>query len=74
MLNLVGYRAIDNLSIEKGYRHWHADIRDDDTPLEAVLAFTCKMKSGISFLGRDRLEKQKAEGLPKKLACFTIDE
>jgi len=69
-----GYRAIDNLSIEKGYRHWHADIRDDDTPLEGGLGFTCKLKSDVEFLGRDVLEEQKKNGLMKKLACFTIDE
>ncbi|XP_072422224.1 sarcosine dehydrogenase, mitochondrial isoform X2 [Chiloscyllium punctatum] len=70
----AGYRAIDSLSIEKGYRHWHADLRSDDTPLEAGLAFTCKLKSNIPFLGREVLEKQKAEGLFKRLVCFTIDE
>ncbi|XP_067868103.1 sarcosine dehydrogenase, mitochondrial [Heterodontus francisci] len=70
----AGYRAIDSLSIEKGYRHWHADLRSDDTPLEAGLAFTCKLKSQIPFLGREALEKQKTEGLFKRLLCFTIDE
>ncbi|XP_078406384.1 sarcosine dehydrogenase, mitochondrial isoform X1 [Cetorhinus maximus] len=70
----AGYRAIDSLSIEKGYRHWHADLRSDDTPLEAGLAFTCKLKSQVPFLGREALEKQKAEGLFKRLLCFTIDE
>ncbi|XP_028273006.1 sarcosine dehydrogenase, mitochondrial [Parambassis ranga] len=69
-----GYRAIDSLSIEKGYRHWHADLRPDDTPLEAGLAFTCKLKSSIPFQGRDRLEKQKEEGLKRRIICFTIDE
>ncbi|XP_062269284.1 sarcosine dehydrogenase, mitochondrial [Platichthys flesus] len=69
-----GYRAIDSLSIEKGYRHWHADLRPDDTPLEAGLAFTCKLKSSIPFLGRDRLEEQKKEGLRRRIVCFTIDE
>ncbi|GAA6231923.1 sarcosine dehydrogenase, mitochondrial [Lates japonicus] len=69
-----GYRAIDSLSIEKGYRHWHADLRPDDTPLEAGLVFTCKLKSSIPFQGRDRLEKQKEEGLRRRIVCFTIDE
>ncbi|XP_047425907.1 sarcosine dehydrogenase, mitochondrial [Mugil cephalus] len=69
-----GYRAIDSLSIEKGYRHWHADLRPDDTPLEAGLGFTCKLKSSIPFQGRDRLEKQKEEGLRRRIVCFTIDE
>lgn len=69
-----GYRAIDSLSSEKGYRHWHADLRCDDTPLEAGLAFTCKLKSNIPFLGREALERQKEEGIRKRLVCFTIDE
>uniref|UniRef100_A0AAQ5X9N4 Sarcosine dehydrogenase, mitochondrial n=1 Tax=Amphiprion ocellaris TaxID=80972 RepID=A0AAQ5X9N4_AMPOC len=69
-----GYRAIDSLSIEKGYRHWHADLRPDDTPLEAGLAFTCKLKSSIPFQGRDKLEKQKEEGLRRRIVCFTTDE
>lgn len=69
-----GYRAIDSLSIEKGYRHWHADLRPDDTPLEAGLAFTCKLKSSVPFQGRDMLEKQKEEGLKRRIVCFTTDE
>ncbi|XDC52463.1 hypothetical protein R6Z07M_003645 [Ovis aries] len=70
----AGYRAIDSLSIEKGYRHWHADLRADDSPLEAGLAFTCKLKSSVPFLGREALEKQRAEGLRRRLVGFTLDE
>ncbi|KAJ8286596.1 hypothetical protein GJAV_G00040960 [Gymnothorax javanicus] len=70
----AGYRAIDSLSIEKGYRHWHADLRPDDTPLEAGLAFTCKLKSSIPFQGRDVLEAQRKQGLRRRIVCFTIDE
>ncbi|XP_015921050.1 sarcosine dehydrogenase, mitochondrial [Parasteatoda tepidariorum] len=73
-LKNAGYRAIDSLSIEKGYRHWHGDLRMDDTPLEAGLGFTCKLKTETPFLGRLAVEKQKKEGLKKKLACFTIDD
>uniref|UniRef100_W5M476 Sarcosine dehydrogenase n=1 Tax=Lepisosteus oculatus TaxID=7918 RepID=W5M476_LEPOC len=70
----AGYRAIDSLSLEKGYRHWHADLRPDDTPLEAGLAFTCKLKGSVPFLGRRALEEQKAEGLRRRIVCFTINE
>ncbi|XP_032721473.1 sarcosine dehydrogenase, mitochondrial [Lontra canadensis] len=70
----AGYRAIDSLSIEKGYRHWHADLRPDDSPLEAGLAFTCKLKSAVPFLGRAALEQQRAEGLRRRLLCLTVDE
>ena len=57
-----------------GYRHWHEDLRADDTPLESGLAFTCKLKSDIPFLGREALELQKKEGLRKRIACFTVDK
>lgn len=70
----AGYRAIDSLSIEKGYRHWHMDLRFEDDPLEAGLAFTCKLKSPIDFLGRKRLEEKKKAGLQKRIACFTIED
>lgn len=70
----AGYRAIDSLSIEKGYRHWHADLRSDDSPLEAGLAFTCKLKTSVPFLGREALEKQRATGLRRRLVCLTVEE
>lgn len=68
----AGYRAMDSLSIEKGYRHWHADLRLDDTPLEARLSFTCKLNSEVPFLGRSALVAQKKQGLRKWLCCFTL--
>ena len=70
----AGYRAIDSLSAEKGYRHWHADLRPDDTPLESGLGFTCKLKTDIPFLGREALEKQKKEGIKKKLITITLND
>ena len=68
----AGYRALDSLSIEKGYRHWHEDLRSDDNPLEAGLGFVCKLKTDIPFLGREVLEN--LNGLRKRLCCFTLDE
>jgi len=69
----AGYRAIDSLSIEKGYPHWHQEVRLDDTPLEAGLMFTCKLKSDTDFLGRAALEKKRQLGARKKKVCFTLD-
>lgn len=70
----VGYRAMDSLSLEKGYPHWHADVRTEDNPLEACLAFTCKLKSGTDFLGRRRLEEIRSEGgARKRKVCFTVE-
>jgi hypothetical protein len=44
-----------------GCRHWHEDLRPDDTPLESGLAFICKLKSGIDFQGKDALVRQQKE-------------
>jgi 4-methylaminobutanoate oxidase (formaldehyde-forming) len=48
-----GYRAIDSLRLEKGYRVWAADITPDDTPLEAGLGFC--VRKDKTFLGSDSL-------------------
>jgi sarcosine dehydrogenase len=69
----AGYRAIESLRLEKGYRAWGADIGPDHTPLEAGLGFAVKLRSEQPFLGRESLERQRAEGLKKRLTCFTVD-
>jgi len=71
----AGYRAIDSMSAEKGYRHWHADLSNRDTPFEAGIGFTtlAKLKTDTPFLGRDALEAQRAEGLRRRLVCLTLD-
>ncbi|WP_135449045.1 GcvT family protein [Tabrizicola caldifontis] len=70
---LAGYRAIETLRLEKGYRAWGADIGPDHTPVEAGLAWAVKMKSGIDFIGRQAVAAQLAEGVKKRLATFTAD-
>jgi 4-methylaminobutanoate oxidase (formaldehyde-forming) len=70
----AGYRAIETLRLEKGYRAWGADIGPDHTPVEAGLAWACKMKSGIDFIGRDAVAVQLAGGVNKRLAGFTVDD
>jgi 4-methylaminobutanoate oxidase (formaldehyde-forming) len=70
----AGYRAIEALRLEKGYRAWGADIGPDHTPLEAGLGFAVKLGTPEPFLGRGALEAQRAAGLTKRLACFTVDD
>ncbi len=67
----AGYRVIETLRLEKGYRAWGADIGPDHTPVEAGLAWAMKVKSGIPFLGRDAVAAQLAGGVKKRLATFT---
>jgi 4-methylaminobutanoate oxidase (formaldehyde-forming) len=70
---LAGYRAIETLRLEKGYRAWGSDIGPDHTPVEAGLVWAVKMKSGIDFTGRDALAAQLVNGVKKRLATFTAD-
>ncbi|MFN7596666.1 MAG: FAD-dependent oxidoreductase [Cereibacter sp.] len=70
----AGYRAIETLRLEKGYRAWGSDIGPDHTPVEAGLAWACKMKSGLPFLGREAVAAQLAGGVTKWLAGFTVDD
>jgi 4-methylaminobutanoate oxidase (formaldehyde-forming) len=67
----AGYRAIDSLRLEKGYRYWSGEITPDYTPFEAGLGFAVKLDKG-DFIGRDALIKQKGEGLKEKLCCMTL--
>jgi 4-methylaminobutanoate oxidase (formaldehyde-forming) len=69
----AGYRAIESLRLEKGYRAWGADIGPDHSPLVAGLGWAVKLKSNRPFLGREALEAQAAKPLPRLLAGFTTD-
>ena len=69
----AGYRAIESLRLEKGYRAWSSDLTPDTTPLEAGMAWAVKLNSDIDFYGRAALQKHKAEGLKKRFATFTVD-
>lgn len=68
----LGYRAIESLRLEKGYRAWAADITPNDTPFEAGLGWAVKLGKGIDFLGRAALEA--AGPLTKRLAGFVVED
>ena len=70
----AGYRAIESLRLEKGYRAWGSDIGPDHTPLEAGLGWAVKLARDIPFMGRDAIAAQKEAGPPERLACFTVDD
>jgi sarcosine dehydrogenase len=70
----AGYRAIESLRLEKGYRAWAADIGPDYTPFEAGLGWAVKLKSNIPFIGRDALTEKQTKPREKQLACFTVDD
>jgi 4-methylaminobutanoate oxidase (formaldehyde-forming) len=63
-----GYRAIDALRIEKGYRAWASDLDAETTPDEAGLSFAVKRDKG-EFIGRDALREPR-----QKLVCLVLDD
>jgi len=67
----AGYRSIDSLRLEKGYRLWGSDIGPDYTPYEAGLGFAVAINSNTQFTGREALLRQRERPLTKKLATFT---
>ena len=70
----AGYRAIESLRLEKGYRAWGADIGPDHSPLMAGLGWAVKLGSDTPFQGRQALERAQAGKQPRLLAGFTIDD
>jgi 4-methylaminobutanoate oxidase (formaldehyde-forming) len=66
-----GYKAIDSLRLEKGYRVWGSDITPEDTPYEAGLGFAVKLDKG-DFVGREALVG--AEEPERRLVCLVLDE
>ncbi len=62
----AGYRAIESLRLEKGYRAWAADITPNDTPVEAGLGWA--VRKGGGFHGAEAL----ARPLAKRLAGFRL--
>jgi sarcosine dehydrogenase len=69
----VGYRALESLRLEKGYRAWSADITPNDTPFHAGLGWAVKLNTDQSFMGREALENIKQQPLAKMLGLFTTD-
>jgi 4-methylaminobutanoate oxidase (formaldehyde-forming) len=70
----AGYRAIDALRLEKGYRVWSSDITPDETPFEAGLGFAVALDKEPAFIGRDALVAAKAAGPRKRLRCLVLDD
>jgi len=71
-LQPCGYKALDSLRLEKGYRYWSADITPEDNPFEAGLGFAVRMEKGADFIGREALRKIQAAGLKRKLCVLTL--
>ena len=70
----IGYRALESLRLEKGYRAWSSDITPNDTPFEAGLGWAVKLRKNTDFLGRRALEGLAGKPPKKRLMGFTVDD
>lgn len=73
-LKPIGLGARDTLRLEKGFCLYGNDIDDTTSPLEAGLGWITKFVDGKDFIDRPFLEKQKAEGVQRKLVRFEMQE
>lgn len=69
-----GYRAIDALRVEKGYRVWGVDITPEENPYEAGLGFAVRLDKPGGFVGHDALVRAKAQGPSRRLRCLALDD
>jgi 4-methylaminobutanoate oxidase (formaldehyde-forming) len=69
----AGYYAIESMRLEKGYRAFGRELTPDFGPVEAGLLFACKLGTDINFLGREAVEKARAEGPRRKLVSLVLD-
>lgn len=70
----VGYRALESLRLEKGYRAWGSDITPNDSPFEAGLGWAVKLGKNTDFVGRKACEAIVTSPLQKRFAGFTVDD
>ena len=68
-----GYRALDSLRMEKGYRYYGTDLTLLDNPLEAGLGFCVRFDKG-DFNGREALKAAKTAGISRRLRTLLVGE
>jgi 4-methylaminobutanoate oxidase (formaldehyde-forming) len=68
-----GYRALDSLRMEKGYRYYGIDLTLLDNPLEAGLRFCVRFDKG-AFNGRERLLALRGSGITRRLRTLLVGE
>ncbi|WP_250557365.1 GcvT family protein [Pseudonocardia lacus] len=71
-----GYRALESLRLEKGYRVWGSDIGPETTPDEAGLSFAVRRpdSAGGDYIGAKALLAARDRGVERTLQCLVLDE
>ena len=71
-LKNIGLGARDTLRLEKGFCLYGHDIDDTTSPIEGGLGWITKFAEGKDLIDRALMEKQKAEGVTRKLVGFRM--
>ncbi len=71
-IEVGGYKVLDSLRLEKGYRYYTADVTQLETPYEAGLGFCIDLDKD-EFIGKQALIKQRQDGLKRKLSTLVLD-
>lgn len=67
----LGHFALDGCRLEKGFKHWGYELGPEVTPIEAGLGFTIDWSK--HFIGKPVLERQRLEGVRKRLVLLRIE-
>ena len=68
----IGLGSRDTLRLEMGFCLYGNDLDDTTSPIEAGLGWITKFIEGKEFINRPMLERQKAEGVTRKLVGFEM--
>ncbi len=66
-----GYRALESLRLEKGYRYFGTDLTSSDSPYQSGLGFCVHLDKG-EFNGRDALLRPGAQAPERRLRTLTV--
>ena len=66
-----GYKVLDSLRLEKGYRYYSMDVTMLEDPYKAGLGFCVRLNKG-EFNGREALLGVKEAGVQERLATLTV--
>src|SRR5512136_115977 len=72
-MEVGGYKVLDSLRLEKGYRYYTADVTPLENPYEGGLGF-CVSLDKPDFVGKDALVRAKQAGLTRKLCTLVLDD
>ena len=69
----AGLGARDTLRLEACYNLYGNEMDEEVTPLESGIAWAVRLEKG-PFIGRDALQQQKNDGVPRKLVAFVMED